>query len=63
MNSYKKDNNKKFNINNRDFANYLAALAVMCANNGTDNCEITINTNKGAFKCEITFSPVNEDKV
>lgn len=54
---------KEFDINNPDFASYLAALAVMCANNGTDNCEITINTNKGAFKCEITFSPVNEDKV
>ena len=54
---------KKFDINNPDFASYLTALAIMCANNGTDNCEATINTNKGAFKCEITFSPVEEDKV
>ena len=54
---------KKFDINNPDFANYLATLAIICANNGTDNCEITINTSKGPFKCNITFSPVDEERL
>lgn len=50
-----------FNINNPDLANGLAALAIICANNGTDNCEMIINTNKGKFKCNILFENVEEE--
>ena len=42
-------------INNPDLANELAALAIICAKNGTDFCQMTIDTEIGKFKCNILF--------
>lgn len=45
-------------INNKELSNILITLAVMCANEGTDNCDITLITNKGNMNCHIEFSEV-----
>jgi predicted secreted protein len=50
-----------FIINNPDLANELAALAVLCAKNNTDSCEIIIDTNKGKFKCNILFEDIKTE--
>ena len=34
-------------INNKELATDLLTLAAMCANEGTDNCDITLTTSKG----------------
>ena len=47
-------------INNKELANYLLALAVMCANEETDNCDITITTSKGKINCHIEFSEIED---
>lgn len=47
-------------INNKEFASYLLALAVMCANEETDNCDISLTTSKGKINCHIEFSEVEE---
>lgn len=49
-------------INNKELATYLVTLAVMCANEETDNCDIILNTSKGKINCHIEFSEV-ENKV
>lgn len=51
---------KNVKINNKKFASYLLALAVMCGEKGTDNCDITITTSKGKINCHIEFSEVEE---
>lgn len=48
-------------INNKELASDLITLAVMCAHEGTDNCDITLTTNKGKINCHIEFSEVLED--
>ena len=50
----------KIKINNKKFASYLLALAVMCGEEGTDNCDITITTSKGKINCHIEFSEAEE---
>lgn len=52
----------KFNIDNIGLSLNLATLAAMCAVNGTDNCDIEINTNKGKFNCHIEFSDIEGEK-
>lgn len=47
-------------INNKEFASYLLALALMCANEKTDNCDIILTTSKGKIKGHIEFSEVEE---
>lgn len=47
-------------INNKEFASYLLALAVMCASEETDNCDISLTTSKGKINCHIEFSEVEE---
>ena len=47
-------------INNKELASDLIALAVMCANEGTDNCNITLITSKGKINCYIEFSEVED---
>ena len=42
-------------INNKELATDLITLAVMCAHEGTDNCDITLATNKGKINCHIEF--------
>lgn len=51
-------------INNKELATDLITLAVMCANEGTDNCDITLTTTKGKINChiEFEFSEVNEEQ-
>jgi hypothetical protein len=39
-------------------ATYLIALAIMCANEGTDNCDIALNAIKGNINCHIEFNTV-----
>ena len=48
-------------INNKELATDLITLAVMCSNEGTDNCDITLTTTKGKINCHIEFSKVIED--
>ena len=43
-------------IDNKELATGLIALAIMCANEGTDNCELTLTTSKGKINCHIEFS-------
>lgn len=43
-------------INNKELATYLITLAIMCANEGTDNCDIILTTSKGKINCNIEFS-------
>ena len=50
-------------INNREFATYLITLAVMCANEETDNCDIILTTSKGKINCHIEFSDVENDRL
>lgn len=45
-------------INSKELASDLIALAVMCANEGTDNCDITLTTSKGKINCHIEFKGV-----
>lgn len=47
-------------INNKKFASYLLALAVMCGKAETDNCDIILTTSKGKINCHIEFSEVEE---
>ena len=47
-------------INNKELAVDLLALATMCANEGTDNCDITLTTTKGKINCHIEFSEVED---
>ena len=49
-------------INNKELATDLLTLATMCANEGTDNCDITLTTSKGEINCHIDFSEVENDK-
>lgn len=50
-------------INNQEFASNLIALAIMCANEGTDNCDITLTTTKGKINCHIEFKGVEDENV
>lgn len=43
-------------INDKELASGLTALAIMCASEGTDGCDITITTTKGSINCHIEFS-------
>ena len=47
-------------INNKELAVYLLTIAVMCANEGTDNCDIILTTSKGKINCYIEFSEVKD---
>ena len=47
-------------IDNKELATDLIALAVMCASEGTDNCDITLTTSKGKIKCHIEFSEAED---
>lgn len=47
-------------IDNKELATDLITLAVMCASEGTDNCDITLTTSKGNINCHIEFSGVDE---
>lgn len=47
-------------INNKELATDLITLAVMCAHEGTDNCDITLTTTKGKINCHIEFSEVED---
>jgi hypothetical protein len=47
-------------IDNKELATDLIALAVMCASEGTDNCDITLTTSKGKISCHIEFSEVED---
>lgn len=47
-------------INNKELATDLLTLAVMCANEETDNCDITLTTSKGKINCHIEFEEVEE---
>ena len=50
-------------INNKELATDLITLAVMCASEGTDNCDITLTTTKGKINCHIEFSEVEDGKI
>ena len=47
-------------INNKELATGLITLAVMCANEGTDSCDITLTTSKGKINCHIEFEGVED---
>jgi hypothetical protein len=43
-------------------ATYLITLAVMCANEDSDNCDITLTTTKGKINCHIEFECVEQEE-
>ncbi len=45
-------------IYNKELATCLITLAIMCADEGTDNCDIELTTSKGNINCHIEFSEV-----
>lgn len=45
-------------IDNKELATDLITLAIMCAREGTDNCDITLTTTKGKINVHIEFSEV-----
>lgn len=50
-----------FTIANQDFASRMYALAVTCAEAGTDSCDVTVNTTEGGkLYCHIEFSTTRE---
>ena len=49
-------------IYNKELVTNLLTLATMCANEGTDNCDIILTTSKGKINCHIEFSEVEKDK-
>ena len=49
-------------INNKELATNLITLAVMCANEGSDNCDITLTTTKGKINCHIEFENVEQEE-
>ena len=50
-------------IDNKELATDLIALAVMCASEETDNCDITLTTTKGNINCHIEFTGVEDGNV
>ena len=50
-------------IDNKELATDLITLAIMCANEGTDNCDITLTTNKGKINCHIEFERLEDGNV
>lgn len=52
----------KITINSRELANNLVALAFMCANTGTDNCDLILTTSMGKISCHIEFSRADDKK-
>lgn len=48
-------------INNKELVTDLLALAVMCASEGTDNCDISLTTPKRKLNCHIEFSDVESE--
>ena len=50
-------------INNKELASDLITLAIMCANEGTDNCDIILTTLKGRINCHIEFNGVEDGKI
>ena len=47
---------------NKVLATDLLTLATMCANEGTDTCDITLTTSRGKIKCHIEFSDVEDSQ-
>ena len=52
----------KTTINSQELANNLVALAFMCANTGTDNCDLILTTSMGKINCHIEFSRTECEK-
>ena len=50
-------------INNKDLASNLITLAIICATEGTDNCDISLTTSKGKINCHIEFEGVEDGKI
>ena len=49
-------------IKNKELASNLMALAIICSDNGTDNCDPTLTTSKGKLICHIEFEGVEDGK-
>ncbi len=45
-------------IKNKELATDLVTLAIMCAKEETDNCDIILTTSFGKINCHIEFSEV-----
>lgn len=50
-------------INNKEFASNLIAIAIMCAENDTDNCDLELTTGMGVINCHIEFNGVEDGKI
>lgn len=50
-------------INNKELANNLLTLAIMCTKEGTDNCDIILTTSKGKINCHVEFSDIKDEEV
>ena len=55
------EDNKSFMIKDEKMAINLMALVFMCAENDTDECDITLQTNKGKIRCHFEFKADLED--
>ncbi len=53
---------KEFTIDNEELLYNLLTLAKICGDNGTDNCDLTITTNKGDIICHIEFEGQLKDQ-
>lgn len=49
-------------IKNKELATDLITLAIICASEGTDNCDIALTTTKGNINCHIEFSDAEEQQ-
>lgn len=50
-------------INDKDFTASLLALAIMCENEGTNSCDITVIANELSIKCHIDFSAIEDEDI
>ena len=46
----------KGTINDHNLATALFTLALMCTEEGTDNCDLTLTSLKGTLHCHIEFT-------
>lgn len=53
---------KAITIKDKELANNLLTLAIMCASNDTDNCDIKITTSNGVINCHIEFSEAEDEE-
>lgn len=49
-------------IKNEELAANLLTIAILCAHEETDSCDITLTTSIGKINCHMEFSEVVDEK-